>query len=379
MNEFVERKKRYLFIDFDIHNLLTANGRPVGGSCLRQYYFGLGLREQGHEVGYLTHMGIDSALGEKSGFTIVPGFDPIWGIRCLRWLYYRFPRLIYAVRGYNPDYVIQTSSGNITGLIAMICKILSITFVHLIASDIDVDHRLKQKTSRFQYQVYRWGLWNCPVIVCQNQYQAECLRKRFPEKKIGLLPNPIQISETISKHNPAEHRSFFAWVGNFRSIKNLQRLLRIVKKHQDVHFVVAGKRIENSDSMTDSALRDLEKCRNVNFTGYLSRSEVFELLARAKALLNTSDAEGFPNTYLEALLAGTPVISLGIDPNSLLSRHEMGFVTTEAEIGKVFIDGFTSFDYESFHWKALEYLRKNHDHRLIARKLCEFLESPYPV
>ena len=50
------------------------------------------------------------------------------------------------------------------------------------------------------------------------------------------------------------------------------------------------------------------------------------MIAGARALLNTSVAEGFPNAFLEAWALGTPVISLFVDPANLIRTHRLGYV-----------------------------------------------------
>jgi glycosyltransferase involved in cell wall biosynthesis len=47
--------------------------------------------------------------------------------------------------------------------------------------------------------------------------------------------------------------------------------------------------------------------------------------------LSTSDEEGFPNTFLQAWAAGTPVVSLTIDPDNLIKRNVLGKVSGTIE------------------------------------------------
>ena len=40
--------------------------------------------------------------------------------------------------------------------------------------------------------------------------------------------------------------------------------------------------------------------------------------------MNTSDFEGFPNTFVEAALEKTPVVSFKVDPNKMFEEHCAG-------------------------------------------------------
>ena len=55
-----------------------------------------------------------------------------------------------------------------------------------------------------------------------------------------------------------------------------------------------------------------------------SKRTAHEVIANAALLLSTSDAEGFPNTFVQAWSSGTPVISLEVDPDHIIERAGLG-------------------------------------------------------
>ena len=77
-----------------------------------------------------------------------------------------------------------------------------------------------------------------------------------------------------------------------------------------------------------SALRSLP---NVEYLGAVAPQTSRRLIAEAALFLSTSDAEGFPNTFLEAWTSGTPVVSLHIDPDRIIERHQLGAVPGSVE------------------------------------------------
>jgi len=71
---------------------------------------------------------------------------------------------------------------------------------------------------------------------------------------------------------------------------------------------------------------NLKALPNVDYRGRVSPDEAMKIIADAAIFLSTSEEEGFPNTFTQAWSAGTPVISLTVDPGELIDRIGMGTV-----------------------------------------------------
>ena len=63
----------------------------------------------------------------------------------------------------------------------------------------------------------------------------------------------------------------------------------------------------------------------------MSQSAVNSLLEHTDLLVNTSDHEGFSNTFIQAWMRRVPVVSLRVDPDRLLSRGGLGAVASGDE------------------------------------------------
>jgi glycosyltransferase involved in cell wall biosynthesis len=59
---------------------------------------------------------------------------------------------------------------------------------------------------------------------------------------------------------------------------------------------------------------------------YVPFDQVEKYFAEAALFVNTSAFEGFPNTFLQAMKYGVPVVSLKVDPDGMLARHGCGAV-----------------------------------------------------
>lgn len=73
----------------------------------------------------------------------------------------------------------------------------------------------------------------------------------------------------------------------------------------------------------EDIMNQAEKVPNLEIKGYLPFNEANKEFRKAKLFVNTSNYEGFPNTFLPAWSYGTPVISF-VDPDNLMKENRLG-------------------------------------------------------
>lgn len=366
---------KLLYLDFNLPYLLKDADYPVGGATVEWFAWIKGLIQNNCQVGVLTWKGSKEYINKLIEFDIVETYDLNDGIPKLRWIYKRYPSLVKAIRAYNPDYLIQECAGYATGIMAHIGNKLNIPFIYRVANDMEVDERLKGRLSYLKRNVYKFGLNKAKYILAQNNFQYNILKKHYPHSKVVKMYNPYYYSKNLPKIKSNKFRKYIAWIGIFQYQKNLPALLRIVQNNLNIEFNIAGKSGKKIDEGTKIALERLKKCKNVKFVGYLNRSEILPFLGKAYALLNTSYYEGFSNTFLEAFAVGTPVITLGINPDEIISKYNLGFVTNENEINLIFNRLKINYDYIKSGQKIRKYLDSKHNYRNVAASLLKILEN----
>ncbi len=369
---------KLLFYDSEIPILLKNTGNPIGGACVRQYAIARGLVDNDHQVGILTWKGAKKYIGHDDfAFDLVESFPRDKGIKVLRALYIWMPKLYKAISKYQPDYLFQKGPSANTAMLGIIAKWLGIPFVYMVTNNWDGDDRLSQVKGPGVRFLFSRGLKMTTAIICQNEYQEQTFKKKFPDKKTILMHNPLFVEGGMKPAKPLSERKYFAWIGNFKTVKNMPGAYEIAKSMPEFDFKIAGARVvpKSYDPGTKDAYEKLKKLPNVEIVGHVKRAEVLPLLANAYALFSTSHMEGFSNVFLEALAAGTPIVTRDIiDPDGLLARNELGtIVKTCEEMPKAMLALIDENIYNNMAARCQQYVSDNHNPKTITHQLLSEL------
>jgi glycosyltransferase involved in cell wall biosynthesis len=156
-------------------------------------------------------------------------------------------------------------------------------------------------------------------MVVQTETQQRLLKERFGRDAI-VIANPVPIEEEADRCSPRRH---VLWIGKAVSNKRPDLALAIARACPNVAFRMIANKVDARNYQL--LLKDAPS--NVVVTESVRPSTLRNEFANAIALLCTSDVEGFPNTFLDAGSFGVPVLSLGIDPDGILTRERGGVVT----------------------------------------------------
>jgi glycosyltransferase involved in cell wall biosynthesis len=76
---------------------------------------------------------------------------------------------------------------------------------------------------------------------------------------------------------------------------------------------------------------EVRQINNFTYLGALPLEEVNNILSTSHIFINTSSAEGFPNSFIQAWLRKVVVVSLDIDPDEVIKHNEIGYVSGNFE------------------------------------------------
>ena len=222
-----------------------------------------------------------------------------------------------------PDVVYQRVGGAYTAAAAWYAQRHRRRMVWHVSSNNDVAATRWRANLRSPFEkLDRWlidfGAARASRIVVQNREQASAVERRYGRADAIRIPNFHPLPAAQGGRPPSPR--IVVWVANLKPLKQPEvflRLARDLRNRGDARFVMIGA--QQMDGPAWEALQaDIRALPNVEYVGGLSQADVNEWLERSHLLVNTSEYEGFPNTFIQAWMRGVPVVSLNVDPDGLL-------------------------------------------------------------
>jgi glycosyltransferase involved in cell wall biosynthesis len=201
--------------------------------------------------------------------------------------------------------------------------------------------RLQHTSAPLLYRLlYRKTYPLADRVVCNSEYMRRDLVERFSLKtrKIQVISNPVNLErikeESENAGNPYEQKDGnLVAVGRLHYQKGFDLLLRAFEKawHKDLRLrlTLVGDGLERQRL---AKLAERLKVRDrVTFAGH--RDNPFPYMHHADLFVSSSRWEGSPNTVLEALACGTPVLAFNCPGGTaeILREGENGWLVQEGD------------------------------------------------
>jgi glycosyltransferase involved in cell wall biosynthesis len=264
-------------------------------------------------------------------------------------------RIWQALRKANAQiYMGKTFSLN-TFLEALFCKINRCKYIYRTASADECNgkfinqHPIRGKT-------ILWALQNAQKVLTQNYTDAKNLLEtaNISSEVIrnGHLIPPLQQSA----------KNTILWAGRSSSYKKPYLFLDLARALPNEHFTMVCQKAPY-DKNYDRLVQMAGQIKNLNFLPTVDFEKIDGYFQKAKVLVNTSDFEGFPNTFIQAGICATPILSLNVNPDGFLDKYNCG-LSCGGDWQK-FVDGLhfllTEKRYIQFGQNTRKYVEENHD------------------
>ncbi|UVT16969.1 MAG: glycosyltransferase family 4 protein [Nitrospira sp.] len=223
----------------------------------------------------------------------------------------------------RPDWCFWQCADHLWGPAAEIAQWLQVRTIFSTMHDRDVQPRIALKFRKYWWPLYVWGLRRSNLIFVQHQDQRDQLAAPLRNRAFPL-PGIVPLPGAVKPH--FERKEAVLWVAVIRPVKRPDRLIEIARRLPMIRFIVCGApSFDLWDAKEiESILAQLRSLPNVDFRGHVDPDETLNAISDASLLLSTSDGEGFPSVFLEAWAAGTPVVSVQIDPDGKIRNSKLG-------------------------------------------------------
>ncbi|HEY7241280.1 MAG TPA: glycosyltransferase family 4 protein [Burkholderiales bacterium] len=317
--------------------VFSADSRiaQVGGAEVQQSVLARLLAARGHRVSMIC---LDYGQPDRSvidGVTVHKAFAPEAGAPVLRFVHPRLTSMWRAMREVDADIYYCRSASMWVGLLAEFCRRYGRRSIYAAASDADFVPRLggQIRYARDRW-LYRRGLARVDRIVAQNELQRATCRATYGRDAV-VIPSCYQ--PLRSPGAAIASRDCVLWVATVRAGKRPELFLELAARLPHRRFVMVGGPERGDQALFERTRQAAARLGNVEFTGFLPLAEVEKRLDNARVLVNTSEYEGMPNTFLQAWAHGVPTLAT-VDAGTPVHRRFRDVDAGAGEIEALFRD-----------------------------------------
>ena len=253
------------------------------------------------------------------GIRVYKTFRPGAGIPVFRFIHPRFTSLWQALKRADAGIYYQSCASVATGFVAWFCRKHDRKLVFRVAHDSDLMPGRQLIPYWRDKKIYEYGLRHADLVINQTRQQQELLRENYGREghELNMV---VQLPEP---HETYQRDIDVLWVNNLRPFKRPDLALELAEKLPGLRMVMIGGPCHGHEDLFEEIRQRAARISNLEFKGYVPYQEVNDYYARSRLFVNTSDSEGFPNSFLQSWVRGTPVISF-FDPDGIIAQERLG-------------------------------------------------------
>ena len=255
----------------------------------------------------------------------------------------------------NANVCFQRTLSPFSGIMALYCKIKNKKFIYMVAHDSEADngHFVYKKfiTKFLANLTFKFA----DTIIVQNKYQKNKL-KNFKSVDTILVKSSYQINRINNKNG-----EYTLWVARSMSWKRPDLFLKLAKQFPKEKFLMICPPATGNKQLSEEIKKKSQSISNLTFIKFVPFDEIDEYFLKAKVFINTSEQEGFPNTFIQAAKNKTPILSLNVNPDNFLKEYNCGiyckgdFDLLKSSLNKLLGDDALCYDMSK---NAYDYAKK---------------------
>jgi glycosyltransferase involved in cell wall biosynthesis len=224
-------------------------------------------------------------------------------------------------------------------------------------------------------KMIEYGVRHARYIIGQAHYQEDLLQRHYGRKCDLIVGNwhPEPAQPCVKGRSVK-----VVWVANLKPCKKPDVFVDLAERlgtMDGVEFVMIGRPASGkSQRRLESRIHSI---KSLTYLGERPIEEINRILGESHVFVNTSESEGFPNTFVQAWLREVPVVSLHVDPDDILKRQGLGFHS--GSFDRLVQDTKNLIEdrslREAMGQRARTYARKNHSLAENLRRVVQLLEQ----
>ena len=286
-------------------------------------------------------------------------------------------RIWKAMKQANADiYMIKTASAGVP-LVAQFCRRHRRGFVYRTAHQRECDGTWRREHP-IKGRAFAWALQNAHAVFTQTKTDSKNLLST-----LNITSTPIPNGHRLIPLTEPKKESIL-WVARSAKTKRPELFLKLARQFPNKKFTMICQKA-TGDNDYDALKAQATRAQNVRFIPSVPFDQIHTYFLRAKVFINTSESEGFPNTFIQSCQAATPILSLKVNPDNILNRYQCvlcadGQWKSGTQMLEQRLNPKTASDWGR---NGRKYVEENHDitkivsqYKSLFRTHCHSVENP---
>jgi glycosyltransferase involved in cell wall biosynthesis len=221
--------------------------------------------------------------------------------------------------------IVYRAAGSELGVVAVFARLARRRLVFSSANVVDFHlgelmSNRRGLVRRADLFMYKLGIRLAGTIVVQTEEQIPLCEAAFGRRPV-LIKSIQPLAEPQAQ--PAEA---FLWVGRLVSYKRPLEYIALARALPEAKFWMVGvvEPARQDNALLEAVSTQSQELPNLELLPPRPQGELWRLMARAVASVNTADREGMPNALLEAWTRGIPALVLTHDPGGVVEGYGLG-------------------------------------------------------
>jgi len=226
------------------------------------------------------------------------------------------PRVFSVIREERPDWVFLLGWTAWMAAVVAMRGVLGYRagFICGLDSELTGDFR---RENPLRGGLFEWGVAKCDLRYAMTEHQRELFKKRgwsCAMYRNLILPRAFP--------NAGVKEVDFLWVSRCQPVKRPHVFLDLVEALPESSFEMICPR--EDVGLWESVAARAGKMANLRFVEKVPYHEIQRRYDAARVFVNTSEWEGWPNSFIQAGLGRTALLSLDVNPDGIFERFGLG-------------------------------------------------------